>query len=170
MIKFTSSAPAMVSQPSITHPPRKSAAKQPNFVDSFQPIHHFLRTLGLMPFSIIRNTSGNLLSPRIKQFDAVWFVTTIIIYSLATFVSFRYVKFNRESNTKLNMLNISNNLHLTLGLMFCVLTIGMDMYNRFKLIDLFEKFIIFDKNVSLIHITDMISEPRACQNSSRNGN
>lgn len=148
MIKFPSVEPVMVPQPAIMHQFKKVAPKQSNFMDSFRPIYYFLRTLGLMPFSIGRNTSGNISSPRVNKLDAVRFVASIIIYSIATFISFKYVKFRRDSNTKLRMLVLSDNLHLTFGLMFCVLTIGMDMYNRFKLTDLLKKFTIYDKHVS----------------------
>lgn len=148
MIKFTSVAPVMVPQASIEHRSKKDATKQRDFVDSFLPIYYFLRSFGLMPFSIRRNANRNILDPRVDKFDAGWFVMTILIYSLATFVSFEYVKFKPETNTQLNMLVIWTNLHLTLGMVFCVVIIAMDMYNRVKLVNLIKTFTIFDKQVS----------------------
>lgn len=149
MIKSTSVSPAMVPQPPVSHRSRRTAAKHKDFLDSFRPIYYFSRSFGLMPFSIGRSSSGNILGPRVHKFDAVWFVATILIYALATVVSFKYVKFKQESNTQLNMLVISNNWHLTSGLLFCVVIIGMDLYNRDKLVDLIKRFTVFDKQVSV---------------------
>lgn len=145
MIKSSS---AIVPQ-TVFHRSKKIASKHRDFLDSFQPIHYFSRSFGLMPFSIKRSSCGNILGPRVKKFDAVWLVATILIYLLATVVSSKYVKFEQGSKTQCwNMLVMSNNWHLTLGLMFCILFNGMDLYNRKKLVNLFKGFAAFDKEVS----------------------
>lgn len=127
---------------------RKIAAKHRDLLDSFQPIYYFSRLFGLMPFTIGRSSSGNISGPRVNKLDAVWLVAAISIYSLATVVSFKYVKFDQEPSTKCwNMLINSTNWHLTLGLIFCGLFIGVDLYNREKLVDLFKRFAIFDKDL-----------------------
>lgn len=157
MIKFIGAAPSMVAQSSIVYRSKKFAAQQLDFIDSFKPIYYFLRILGLMPFSITRSSNGNISEPKVKKSNGLWFLFSICIYSMASFISFEYVKFNRESNAYLYMMVLSQNLLLTTGLICCVLFVAMDMCNRFKLVDILQKFMIFDKEVSdfvpiLIHL------------------
>lgn len=155
MSKFYSVAPVMAPQSPFDQRSSKIAVRQQDFFDGFQPIYLFLRSLGLMPFSIKRSANGNILGPKVNKFDGVWFVTTMFIYSLASFVSFNYVKFNIESSTNLHMVVISTNLHLTFGLLFCVVIIAMDMYNRAELVNLLKKFTIFDKRVSYTYVNNV---------------
>lgn len=149
-MKFGKAAPSMPSQRGlIVHRPRQFAENHLDFVDSFKPINYFLRILGLMPFSIGRTSNGNISAPEIKKIDGLWFLLTISIYSIVAIASFEYVKFKRESNLHLHMVEVSHHyLHLTMGLIFSVVFIGMDMYNRYNLVDLLKKFTIFDKEVS----------------------
>lgn len=149
MIESTSVA-AIMPQSSVVSRSRKIVAKHKDLLDSFQPIYYFSRAFGLMPFSIERSSDGYISGPRVNKIDIAWLVAAILIYSLATVVTFKYVRFDLEPSTQcLNMLVILNNLHTTLGLIFCGSIIGLDLYNRFHSVDLFRRFAIFDKEVSL---------------------
>lgn len=153
MIKCTSVAPVMcntVHQPTVVRQSRKIGAKELDFLDTFQPIYYFLRSFGLMPFSIKRNASETILDATVNKFDGAWFVTSILIYLIATVDSVKYVNFQRKVDTKFDMLVILNNSRLTM--LFCVLIIGMDMCNRVKLVHVVKQIILFDRQVSYLFI------------------
>lgn len=97
-----------------------------------------------MPYSIACDPMGTIQGPRANKFDISWSIISLSTYLFATVASYQYME---HYNDALNILVLCDNFHLTLGLSFGVLLIVSDMCNRFKFVDLLNKFNIFDKEV-----------------------
>lgn len=123
---------------------RETSSKQPDFIYSFRPFYYFCRILGLMPFSIVYDSRKNTGKPKVFWFDGLWFAVSMCLYLSMTFISYRNLKIPQYSNASY-ILIIGDSFHKLSGLIFGALIIGMDMCNRFKLLKIWRKFIIFDK-------------------------
>lgn len=125
---------------------KKSFSRQMDFWDGFKPIYYFSRVFGLLPFSIRRDTNGEIQEPKVKKIDGLWFLLTIVVLLRASHFSHRYISaFNSSSQMYVSVL--LDNFHLVLSLIFGAVMIALDMLNRFKLVKLWKLFIIFDKEV-----------------------
>lgn len=119
-----------------------------NFLHSFSPVYYYSRIFGLMPFSIDCDTGQGIQKPQVNIFDGIWFLVSILIYLLMAFISYNGMKLPQDSNTASFILILGDYVLLILGLIYSALIIIFDMYNRFKLIEILNKFITFDKEVS----------------------
>lgn len=127
----------------------ESYAVQPvnlSFEYCIRPIYYMSRVCGLLPFSIARNSNGEIQAPRIRILDCLYFTLSIVWYIFLTYSSYHEIQ-NWPSLNKSQVLTVSNYSLLILGLIFGALTITMDMFNRTRLVEILKKFIRFDKNV-----------------------
>lgn len=122
--------------------------KQRNFVYSFLPIYYFSRFFGLMPYTIIYDSRGEIQTQQIRTIDGVWFTVSICIYVLAALSNYQTVKLPDEMTEVPFALYIGHYTLLIEGLLVCAIAIGFDMNNRYKLVVILNAFIEFDKEVS----------------------
>lgn len=154
IIEIIGAASVKEPQPNIVNPPKTLMKKELDFMDCLKPMNYFLRTLGLMPFSIYRVPNGNILKSKVRKWDVMWSLFTLCIYSSCVFISLEYGNLQQESHAHNKSFIhiyrgvIAHNLHTTLGVIFCILFVTMDMCNRNEIVDLFNKFVIFDKEVT----------------------
>lgn len=123
----------------------KLRAENTNFLHAFSPIYYVSRVFGLMPFSIVCRT---VRKPHVNIFDGIWFLLSILLYISLAINSYRNMKFPDEKNTASFIINVGDSLLLNVGLIYAALIIIFDMHNRFKLIEILNKFIAFDKEVN----------------------
>lgn len=122
-----------------------------DFVYSFLPIYYFSRFFGLMPFSFIYDSDDEIQAPRISIFDGVWFVITIGIYLVAAFTNFQILTHPKEMALA-SALYYGHYILLIQGLLVCSVAIGLDIYNRNRLVTILKIFIAFDKEVSVTRL------------------
>lgn len=120
---------------------------QINFLFSIRPIYYFSRICGLMPFTIVQSSTDDIQTVRVTKLDFLWFITSVSLYSLMAIVCFQTTNYEGNSN-KSEVLLIGDRLLLTISLMTSVMKIFFDMFNRFRLIDIWKKLAYFDKEVS----------------------
>lgn len=117
-----------------------------SFEYCLRPIYYISRMCGLLPFSIRRNSNGEIKEPRITILDCLLLTLSIIWYLFLTYNSFHDIRYWPNLN-KSQVLTVSNYSLLIMGLIFGTITITMDLINRSRLVDILRKFIKFDKNV-----------------------
>lgn len=127
-----------------------------NFEYCIRPIYYISRVSGLLPFSIARNSSGDIHAPQIKTFDFIFFIISIFWYLFLTFTSYRDIQ-HWPSLNKSHVLTVSNYSLLIVSLIFGALTITMDCWNRTRLVDIIKEFISFDQNVHYFVFVQIIS-------------
>lgn len=118
------------------------------FVDGFRPIYYFSRVCGQMPFSITYDSVGKPQQPKIGKRDGLWLVLSIVIYLSTLIVFLRNWKMSKDIHTANYILLLCDNLHVATCLVFGIFMIGMDMFNRFKTVEILTMFTIFDKEAS----------------------
>lgn len=121
--------------------------KNINYLYSFRPIYYFSRFFGLMPFSIIYDSSGEVQRPIITIFDGLWFVISMCSYSFAVFLSIRLKIMKQPSPT---FVTILGNTFIMMTILYGVLAVAIDMCNRYKFIEIVKKFTGFDKEVGFL--------------------
>lgn len=152
MISFTSKNKVTV--PTMLKPEKSNKSKQLDFLSSFKPNYYFLRALGLWPFSIDRNSNGEIKKSKITKLDLLWFIISIHLYILAAVVFFKNSeafdkKLLLESTIK-NIIIYGESTSLALSLIFVVPLIAIDMCNRFKLINILKMVANFDEFVGIL--------------------
>lgn len=125
----------------------KSVKSELNFAYSFRPIYYFSRVFGLMPFSVKYDSNGQPQMPRVGILDSLWFVTTICVYLSMAYISYQQMTLPQDPNAP-KVLVFSEYLLQILGLVYGALIIGMDLCNRFKLVDVLKQLTTFDKEAS----------------------
>lgn len=137
---------AMVSS---TQPSVDSHSEAFDFVHSFEPIYYFSRAFGLLPFTIIRSTNGEILLPKVSRLDRLWVVVLISLYLYLAFVLCQYIGFAKDLTRHQSILFIGDQLRLIFCLIFASVAIAMDLWNRFNLVSILKKFTIIDNDVSI---------------------
>lgn len=126
--------------------------KKRNFAYAFLPIYYFSRIFGLMPFTIIYNSRGEIQAPQVRRFDAFWFGISISIYVLAAFTNFQTSVQTMQLPEKMKIISFAlyfgHYMLLIEGLLVGAIAIGLDMYTRHKLVAILKAFIAFDNEVS----------------------
>lgn len=125
--------------------PTKAIEEKIDFAYSFRPNYLFSRIFGLMPFSIAYDSS-RVQVPRVGALDGCWFVISICLYILLAVIAYQNIILPKDSHSYLTILGDSATL--ILGLIIGALMIGMDMYNRFKIIGIWQMFKTFDEEVN----------------------
>lgn len=126
---------------------KENRVEKRNFGYSFLPIYYFSRVFGLMPYSIVYNARGEIQKSQVRMIDGLWFIISICIYVLVAFTNYLNVKLPEEMTTVSVALYFGHYMLLIEGLLVSAITIGLDMYNRHKLVVILKSFISFDKEV-----------------------
>lgn len=120
-----------------------------NFIDIFRPVYYFLRFCGQMPFSIVQSSNSEIfLQPRVNKRDALWFLISMCLYTIATWRTFGKLTAKLYENEIVCVLFTGNSLLHVVTMMFGIVKLFMDMYNRRKLVNILNKFTQFDQEVS----------------------
>lgn len=132
--------------------------RKTNFAYAFRPIYLVSRAFGLLPFSIVYHPNGDILNVRVSRLDGIWFGISLCLYLFGIYSSLLYI--SHSPNLKLNarILNIAYGSSYVLGFIFGFLSVILDMRNRFQLIGIIKKFIIFDKEASQIKLRHQFFE------------
>lgn len=119
-----------------------------NFLHSFRPIYLISRGFGLMPFSIVYYPNGDIVGPKVTIFDGIWFAISLCVYTCGIYVASVYPVFNQPTSKVSMVLIIGYTVCFLLGLILGHVSIILEMCNRFKLINIIEKFTIFDQEAN----------------------
>lgn len=120
-----------------------------NFAYSLLPLYYFSRVFGLLPFTILYDTNGDVRGARVTLFDIFWFIISVCIFlSLAVF-SYSIINLPDGPNESPTLI-LGDYILLIVGLFYGAAIIVYDMCNRLRLIDIIKKFTIFDKEVNAI--------------------
>lgn len=126
----------------------KIHSKALKFVDIFRPVYYFLRFCGQMPFSIVPSlNSKSLLQPRVNKRDALWFFISMCLYSVIAWRTIGKLTAKLDENKIVCVLFTGNSLLHVITMMFGIVKLIMDMYNRHKLVNILNKFTQFDREV-----------------------
>lgn len=127
--------------------------KKFDFVYCFRPVYYFSRMFGYMPFTIIFDSNGSIKGSKIRVLDISWFILSVFLYILSTFMHFRNIEYPK--NTSFVLIG-GDFLLLKLSLLFSILNVVMDMCNRFKLVDILKNFNSFDEKVGHVQVKNNI--------------
>lgn len=83
--------------------------KAANCVHGLRPFYYLSRLFGLIPFSINYDPNGQV---RVSRLDGLWFMASLLLYSLITYLGFRNTTIPQESNTASYILILGDNLFL----------------------------------------------------------
>lgn len=122
------------------------SAKAPDFAYSFRPFYYFSRMVGLMPFSIIYDTNGQIQGPKARLYDVVWFVISMCVYLFIVYNSYGGTQFTSDGMMP-TILTLAESFQTIVCTISELVTIAMDMYNRRRMIDILKMFNAFDKEV-----------------------
>lgn len=127
----------------------KNQSKVISFAEIFRPVYHLLRFCGQMPFSIVPSShSGVLFQPRVDKRDAFWFFISMCLYTAIAWRTFVKLTAKLDENKIVCVLFTGNSLLHVMTMMFGIVKLISDMYNRHKLVNILNKFSQFDKEVS----------------------
>lgn len=129
----------------------KNMKVQSNCVEhEFQSIYYFSRCTGTWPFSIESKSNGSIRAARVYPMDWLWLFVSICLYLTAAF--YYFVRMTTNADPTNNAL-LSNQMYFINQIVFHLFTavgIILDLLNREKLINLLDKFTIFDREVSMM--------------------
>lgn len=116
-----------------------------DFEHSVRPIYYLSRVFGLLPFSLVRNERGEVQEPQVRVTDLLYFVISLIWSLFLVYVCCQNMRLPNDNS----LISVAGDfLLLFFGLIFNEFIIPMDMFNRFKLVEVVKMFTTFDKNVS----------------------
>lgn len=121
-----------------------------HFAQVFRPIYYFNRLCGHMPFSIVQSSNDQFHQPRVNKLDVLWFVISICIYTALAICICWYIKRALSLYAVKPILYLLASTINVLRLMNFLCGISMlikDMWNRHKLVNIFNKFTVFDRKV-----------------------
>ena len=130
-------------------------SKQLDFLYSFKPNYYFLRAVGLWPFSIVRDSNGDFWKPKVTKLDLIWFIIPILLYVSTSIIFFKcstIFERNYLASTATYIFINGTYVRVELSLFFIASIIGIDMYNRFKIVNTLKMFADFDELVMDIDI------------------
>lgn len=114
-----------------------------SFGQLFRPIYYLSRIWGLAPFSITTNSNGDIKKTRIRIRDVLFFLISIIIHLLFSFISHNRYKLIAKPNT----LDLCVYLFEIFSFAYGTLLAIMSLCSRSKLIEMLKMFNSFDKKV-----------------------
>lgn len=123
----------------------KARSKTPQY--GFQPVYYFSRCVGLWPFTIIHNSNGSLKEAHVHPFDSLWFLISICMHLTAiyyTYEDFEEFQHSSEAPYFMDLINYLTQIPL---LSIEAFGIVLDMLNRKFLVNILNKFIVFDRRV-----------------------
>lgn len=112
----------------------------------FQTIYYFSRCVGLWPFTITYHPNGSIKGVCVHLFDKFWFLLSISVYlaSLLYYYDRTKTQIHKQKNYLSTLLFATSQMPL---LLFGAVGIVMDILNRHRLVNILQKFIIFDRKV-----------------------
>lgn len=115
---------------------------------SFRPIYIVSRIFGQMPFSIEFDSNGVIHRPTVNRLDAFWFSLSIIAFTFFMYPSFKYYT-SRQNFNSISPISYVNNFCLFgSNSMLSISAIILDMFFRFKFVNIFKEITIFDQKAS----------------------
>lgn len=127
---------------------RQATVQKPNCSHSFRPTYLVSRAFGLMPFSIVYHSNGDIDRPKISIFDGLWFALSLCFYLCGIYMTAKVTIFNQIKSRMSLVSTVGYTICCELGLILGYISIIVNMANRSKLIDIIKKFTIFDQEVS----------------------
>lgn len=119
-----------------------------NFLYSFRPVYYFSRVFGFMPFTMVCGSNGTIQGPAVRLLDIFWFLISICLYISSALLSFQNAQFPKNfDNTESLILITADYFILLSGLAFGVVVIVMDMFNRYKFVEILQNINTFDAEV-----------------------
>lgn len=117
-----------------------------NFAYSFRPIYFFSRAFGLLPFSLIFDSKGDIERARVSVFDGLWFKVSVSLYLLMAFICYQNIELSQDQKAS-PILIVGDASFLIFGLIYDAVSIVFDMINRNKLVDILKMLTAFDNEV-----------------------
>lgn len=127
---------------------KKSGTEIMNFGSVFRPLYYLSRIWGLAPFSITTNSNGEVQKPKIHFFDGLLFLISFCVYFLFTNSALTKFEASKEYLKKETWILILCTRSLEVfTYVYGILTIIMNVCNRFKLINMVNMYTRFDREV-----------------------
>lgn len=127
------------------------------FTYGIRPIYCFSRIFGVMPFSIIYGPNGAARKPAVNLFDKLWFVAWFFLYSSIIWVVNHKLDYTQTPSGSSSIL-IFGGFFFLVSIFSCdIIIMTINMCNRFKLIDILDRFTVFDSEASRIDLKLIIS-------------
>lgn len=130
---------------------RRDEMKCTNFGSIFRPLYYLSRVWGLAPFSIVTNPNGEVQKAKIRLYDVLWFLIAIYVHLFfmnSVLNKFKTAKEKIKRDTWI--LLVSARAMEVFTFAHGILTIVMNICNRFKLISIVRMFIRFDREVCML--------------------
>lgn len=119
-----------------------------NFHICISPIRKLSRTFGLLPFTIQFDSNGKIEKSSVSVFDAIWFVTSIVLNLGFLYLILPTLKV--PSDHPSSILLIIGGMISIIGYAMSALSIVFDMLNRKRITRIFDDLFAFDKKVKVI--------------------
>lgn len=119
---------------------------------AFQPVYYFSRCAGLWPFRIICDSNGSIKAARIHLFDIFWSLILICLYWTGLLYAYNDVM---DAGTQLSKMYFI--IHVP-PLLFGPVCIILDVFNHKRLVNIVDRFIVFDREVRVLYFYTLLSE------------
>lgn len=126
--------------------------KKFNFEYAFRPLHHFLRFIGLWPFSIIHYSNGKIRKARMHFFDVLRSALIIGLNLLLVVERYKHLRAGQAVQAMRMRFTVFNVFHRS-SFLFTGIGIILNVFNRNRLTDLLKKFNTFDNEVREFFLT-----------------
>lgn len=124
-----------------------------HFLHVFRPIYYCARICGLMSFSIVpANVQRELCEPRVSKCDCLWFAISTCFYLAMVSQVFCVKSSLYVLDVRSNAIVLGNLLLRIMILIFGIFVLTMNMYNRYELVNILNRFTIFDHEVNLSYL------------------
>lgn len=126
---------------------RKDNSKKLHFEYTFRPIYYISRVFGQMPFSFVRDSNGEIQVSKVGILDGIWCIVSILMYSGMAYSVYCSIEIPQDPSVNSSTLLKGDNLSILIEFILCLFMIGVDMFNRSKLVNILKDFTIFDEQV-----------------------
>lgn len=125
---------------------RKSAS---NFYDCLRPTFAISRGFGLITFSLHLNSDGNLEKTTFGLHNGIRFAASALVNLLLLYLTQYLPKSKKRFETP--VLKLTYRLYRFLTYLSVFVAVGLDLFNRKRLLKILKDFTAFDKNVNVIY-------------------
>lgn len=122
-------------------------SKKIDFMYSFRPIYYISRVCGRMPFTIACNANGEIQEPKITKCDRCWLLISTFIYLLIAYPTV-YIMWTSTRNKEYNIFYLGEHFFKAIILIFGLLQMALDFFNRFQFVKILKSFTAFDRKVN----------------------
>lgn len=130
---------------------RKMQPRKYNLTNCFVIIYLFSRAIGLLPFSVVRDSNGRVQRAKVSLLDFIWFAISIGLNLFMAFYCYQTTEVPQDPNESV-ILIIGDNMLLIVGLLLGAFSILIDMFNRGRLVNIVKRFSAFDDEVNIFHM------------------